>query len=324
MDTADPIHPLLPPVNSSFEARAFHWLVERYWMRIEVLRQYAPRPVRWDPIPAARLPAGRLPRIGLVTPSYNQADFVEETIESVLTQDYPHLHYVVQDGESSDASPGLIARHARRLVHWESTPDRGQADAVIKGFAHLDGQLRPDDLMGWLNSDDLLAPGTLRFVGEYFARHPEVDAVYGHRLIIDEAGREIGRWILPPHEPAALEWVDYVPQETLFWRRRAWDRVGGLDRSFQFALDWDLLARFTAANLKLVRVPRFLGAFRVHPNQKTSRQIHSTGAEEMTRIRERFHGPDHSGDWQQINAWARRIRLRGALTARLHGLGLRF
>jgi len=324
MDTAEPTHPLLKPVNSSFEARAFHWLVERYWMRIEVLRQYAPRPVRWDQIPAERLPAHLLPRIGVVTPSYNQADFISETMQSVISQEYPNLLYAVQDGGSSDASPGLIARQASRLVHWESTPDLGQADAVMKGFAHLDSRLRASDLMAWLNSDDLLAPGALRYVGEYFARHPGVDAVYGHRLIVDEAGQEIGRWILPPHEPQALEWVDYVPQETLFWRKRAWDRIGGLDRSFQFALDWDLLARFTAAGLKLVRLPRFLGAFRVHPGQKTSRQIHSTGAEEMARIRERFHGPDHSGDWTQINAWARRIRLRGALTARLHGLGLRF
>ena len=323
METADASFSRRPTTAFSIKEWVFRRVVERYWMRIEVLRQYDPRPVRWDAIPAARVAPDRLPRIGLVTPSYNQAAFIEATLQSVLSQDYPRLAYVVQDGGSSDASAALIARHARRLAHWESKPDRGQADGIARGFGRLDGLLEPDDVMGWLNSDDLLAPGTLRFVGDYFARHPKVDVLYGHRLIIDREGREIGRWILPRHDPRALEWVDYVPQETLFWRKRAWDRAGGLDVSFQFALDWDLLARFTAAHLKVVRVPRFLGAFRVHADQKTSQHLHSTGAEEMTRIRRRFHGAAY-GDQQRIDAWSRHVRLRGSLTARCHELGLRF
>jgi hypothetical protein len=118
--------------------------------------------------------------------------------------------------------------------------------------------------------------------------------------------------------------VDYVPQETLFWRKRAWTRVGGLDPTFQFALDWDLLARFTQAGMKIVRVPHFLGCFRVHKDQKTSRHIHSTGADEMSRIRARFHGPEAPSDWKRINTWAHRVRFRGALTARLLAIGIRF
>lgn len=309
---------------AAIKAWSFRRVVEGYWMRIEVLRQYEPRTVRWDRIPARRAPAARLPQIALVTPSFNQGDFVAATLQSVISQDYQKLLYAVQDGGSSDASVAVIARHASQLTHWESKPDRGQADAVARGFAHLTPRLGPDDVMGWLNSDDLLAPGTLRFVGDYFARHPAVDVLYGHRLIVDRDGREIGRWILPRHDPRALEWVDYVPQETLFWRKRAWERAGGLDLSFQFALDWDLLARFTAARLRVVRVPRFLGAFRVHAEQKTSQQIHSTGAQEMARIRHRFHGEESSADWERINAWARRVRFLGALTARLHELGIRY
>jgi GT2 family glycosyltransferase len=312
------------PLIAAIKAWCFRRVVENYWMRIEVLRQYEPRPVRWDRIAARRSPDARLPRIGLVTPSFNQGDFLAATLQSVISQDYPKLLYAVQDGGSSDASAGVIARHASGLTHWESKSDRGQADAVARGFGHLTPRLDPNDVMGWLNSDDLLAPGSLRFVGDYFARHPTVDVLYGHRLIIDREGREIGRWILPRHDPRALEWVDYVPQETLFWRKRAWDRAGGLDLSFQFALDWDLLARFTASHLRVVRVPRFLGAFRVHPQQKTSQHIHSTGAQEMARIRRRFHGEERSADWDRINAWARRVRFRGALTARLHELGIRY
>ena len=303
--------------------KAFKRLVEDYWMRIEVLRQYEPRPVRWDPLPKPRLSEARLPCIVVVTPSYNQAVYLESTLRSVLDQGYPRLDYAVQDGGSKDASQEIIARHASRLAHWETAPDRGQTDAISKGFARIAGRLGPDDVMAWLNSDDLLAQGALRYVGEYFARHPRVDAIYGHRLIVDEQTREIGRWILPHHDPRAMGWVEYVPQETLFWRKRAWDRVGGLDPTFQFAMDWDLLARFTQANLRIVRVPHFLGGFRVHKDQKTSQHIHSTGAEEMALIRARFHGAEASGDWKRINAWARRVRLRGALTARLHSIGIR-
>jgi glycosyltransferase involved in cell wall biosynthesis len=305
------------------KGKIFKWFVEDYWMRIEVLRQYEPRPIRWDSLPKPRLPESQLPRIGIVTPSLNQADYLEPALRSVLDQDYPKFDYVVQDGGSTDASPEIVARHASRLAYWETVPDRGQTEAISKGFARIADRLRPDDGMAWLNSDDLLAPGALRYIGEYLTDHPGVDAIYGHRLIIDEQAREIGRWILPRHDARVIGWVDYVPQETLFWRKRAWDRVGGLDSTFQFAMDWDLLARFTQAGLRIVRLPRFLGGFRVHKNQKTSLHIHSTGAEEMARIRTRFHGPGAANDWEQINRWARRVRFRGALVARLYSIGIR-
>ncbi len=303
----------------------FRKVVEDYWMQIGILHHYEPRPLRWDKRMRKhpRLPVDRLPRIGLVTPSYGQATFIESTMLSVLNQRYPKLSYVVQDGGSKDASPEIISRYADRLHHWESVPDRGQADAVDKGFAHLRDELGPDDIMAWLNSDDLLAPRTLATVSDYFAHHPDVDVVYGHRIIIDWQDKEVGRWVMPRHDPDSLAWIDYVPQETMFWRRRAWDRAGGIDPSFQFALDWDLLARFTQSGCKIVRLPYFLGCFRVHPTQKTSAVIHTTGAEEMARIRRRFHG-DRQDDHTTIARWASRIRFRGALNARLMALGIRW
>ena len=104
---------------------------------------------------------------------------------------------------------------------------------------------------------------------------------------------EIGRWVLPRHDDGVLAWADFVPQETLFWRRRIWEKIGAeVDESFRFAVDWDLLVRFRAAGARIVRLPRFLGAFRVHEDQKTSSQAETIGQEEMERIRARLHGYD--------------------------------
>ena len=318
-------------IAEPFDAWLFRAVVENYWMQIGVLRHYAPRTLKWDEnlVVGASLDDARgrgqaaPQQIALVTPSYGQEKFIERTLRSVLEQHYPRLVYVVQDGGSKDGSAAIIARHAASLRHWESVPDKGQADAIRRGFAHIESTLTPDTIMAWLNSDDLLAPGALRFVAEYFAAHPEVDVLYGHRIIIDDDDRDVGRWIMPRHHPKTLEWIDYVPQETLFWRKRAWDRVGGIDPTFQFALDWDLLARFHQAGCRMVRVPYFLGAFRVHAEQKTSQAIHTTGAEEMRRIRTRFHG-ERQDDAVTIHRHARHARFWGAITARLHEVGIRW
>ncbi|MCX6955656.1 MAG: glycosyltransferase, partial [Verrucomicrobia bacterium] len=306
-----------------FEAWLFTRVVEKYWMQIGVLRHHDPKPLRWDTLPAPRLPDAQLPQVAIVTPSYGQEKFVERTMRSILDQNFPRLVYAVQDGGSKDNSPALIARHAARLRHWESVRDAGQADAIRRGFAHLTPALGPDDIMAWLNSDDLIGPGVLRYVAEFFATHPDVDVIYGHRIIIDENDGDVGRWIMPRHDPHVLEWIDYIPQETLFWRKRAWDLAGGIDPSFQFALDWDLLARFQQAGCRMVRVPYCLGAFRVHSEQKTSQAIHTIGAEEMKRIRTRFHG-ENQDNWATIDRYARRTRFRGALVSRLLALGIRW
>jgi GT2 family glycosyltransferase len=303
----------------------FRRIVEDYWMQIGVLRQYEPRPIAWDRrlAQAPMVSADLLPKIGIVTPSYCQPAFLESTMLSILNQNYPKLLYVVQDGASRDTSPEIIERYASRLAHWASEPDKGQADAIRMGFSHIAPELGPNDVMAWFNSDDLAAPRALAFVAAYFAKHPDADVIYGHRIVIDDADREVGRWILPSHEEDSIEWIDYVPQETLFWRKRAWDLAGGIDPTFQFALDWDLLSRFRQAGCRIVRVPYFLGCFRVHSQQKTSQVIHTTGADEMARIRLRFHGSDKD-NVAMIEHHARRIRFRGAVTARLQAAGIRW
>jgi glycosyltransferase involved in cell wall biosynthesis len=227
-----------------------------------------------------------LPVISMVTPTFNQADFIERTVNSVFQQQYPKLEYLIQDGGSNDGTVEILKKHEDRLKRWESAKDAGQSDALNRCF-----QLTSGAVMAYINSDDLLLPGALHYVARYFAKHPDVDVVYGHRVLVDEYDQEIGRWVMPPHDDEILSWADYIPQETMFWRREIWDRAGGfIDKDLKFAMDWDLILRFREAGAKIVRLPRFLGAFRVHPHQKTSAEISDQGAREMERLREKCHG----------------------------------
>lgn len=260
-----------------------HWLLPR----LGRMHQYPPRPLNLSVRPVPILPPGlKWPTIAMVTPSYNQARYLEQTIQSVLEQNYPALEYVVQDGASTDASPHIIDRYKEQLTFSESALDSGQTNAINKGFRHTHAEI-----MAWLNSDDLLMPGTLHIVGKYFAEHPDVDVVYGHRIIIDEDSMEVGRWVLPRHSNRILSYADYIPQETLFWRRSAWDKAGGqVDEQFKFAMDWDLILRLRDVGARFVRLPHFLAAFRVHAAQKTSAQITEIGFQEMNKLRARSQG----------------------------------
>jgi glycosyltransferase involved in cell wall biosynthesis len=262
------------------------WLPRWLHPKIGELRQYPPRPLTLPPGYAAARASPSAPRISIVVPSYNQGRFLRATLDSVLGQNYPNLELIVQDGASSDESAAVLREYSQRLTHWESQRDNGQAHAINLGFRHATGEV-----LAYLNSDDLLLPGALAYVGDYFERKPAVDVVYGHRVNIDESGLEIGRWILPAHQNEILRWADFVPQETLFWRRRIWERAGGaMDESFRFALDWDLLLRFLAHGARFSRLPRFLGAFRIHEAQKTSAEMGETGAREIDRLWQRIHG----------------------------------
>jgi hypothetical protein len=155
----------------------------------------------------------------------------------------------------------------------------------------------------------------------FFLAHPDVDVVYGHRININEHDQEIGRWIMPSHDDELLRWADYIPQETLFWRRRIWEKVGAcVDESFQFALDWDLLLRFQDAGANFARLPRFLGAFRVHAAQKTQANMDGTGQAEMNRLRLRNHGRDVT--WFELKRHTKSYLFRSTMLRRLYRLGL--
>ncbi|MBK9928215.1 MAG: glycosyltransferase [Anaerolineales bacterium] len=275
--------------------------------KVGVLEQYLPKPFF---VPASYAQASHvtpnqiLPSIAIVTPSYNQGEFIERTIRSVLDQQYPHLEYIVQDGNSTDNTHAVLNSFQEKLTQFNSSQDNGQAHAINLGFQHTSGEI-----MAYLNSDDILLPGTLSYVADYFTRHPDVDVVYSHRIIINEQDQEIGRWVLPPHNDQSILWKDYIPQETLFWRRSLWEKIGGrMDESFQFALDWDLLIRFRTAGAKFSRLPRFLAAFRLHAGQKTSTQIHSVGSSEEQRLLKQVHGREVSREeiHQKMSPYLRR------------------
>ncbi len=266
--------------------RRFRHLAWRREMRLGVLFQHEPRVLKPSPLPRPALPDDQLPVISIVTPSYQQAAFVERTLLSVLDQQYPKLDYIVMDGGSTDESPALIAKHAARFSHWQSERDGGHTQALAAGFARARG-----DVLAWLNSDDTLLPGVLRFVGEFFARHPDVDVLYGHRVLIDERDATIGRWVLPPHDADFNLWTDFLPQETMFWRRSAFDRAGGMDPYFRFAMDWDLILRLQKTGARFRRVPYFLGCFRIHEAQKSITQANTVALEENARLRHRELGP---------------------------------
>jgi glycosyltransferase involved in cell wall biosynthesis len=285
--------------------------------RLGRLYQHEPIPLRL-PI-RYRVPKGpftAVPTISIVTPSKNQGAYLARTIDSVLLQHYPALEYVIQDGGSTDGTHVLLNRIREEVYSIESYPDGGQATALNTGFAKTSGEI-----MAWLNADDLLLPGTLHYIARYFERHGDIEVVYGHRVLIDEHDREIGRWVLPPHDADVLRCVDFVPQETMFWRRELWERTGGyIDESFEFAIDWELLLRFQASGARIVRVPRFLGAFRVHPSQKTSLHLETIGRVEIERLRQRSLGRYMSEE--EIFRWVGTYLSRSLLYDYLYRLGM--
>lgn len=251
------------------------------------LGTYSPRPVSLRIAKPDNQPSGRaLPRISIVIPSFNQGKFIGATLQSIIDQSYPDLELIVVDGGSTDNTLSVIKQYEPHLAWWVSEPDSGQAAAINKGFTRSTGEI-----MAWINSDDLVAPGALHIIAGYFAKHPETQAVYGDRVVIDEKGMEIGRWILPYHSIRVLQWQDFVPQETLYWTRSAWNLIGArLDEMFRFAMDWDLLLRLSAQHIKIQHLPVFLGLFRIHAQQKTSSQMSSVGKREIRIIRQRELG----------------------------------
>jgi glycosyltransferase involved in cell wall biosynthesis len=222
-----------------------------------------------------------LPTVSLVTCSYQQGRFLGATMRSVFDQQYPALEYIVVDGGSKDGSAALIESHAARLAWWVSEPDEGQTDALIKGFARSTGEV-----MGWLCSDDLLLPGALHTVGRYFAEHPQVDWVYGDALWIDAHGaplrtkREM-RW----SRTAFLFDHNYLAQPSVFWRRRLYDAVGGLQPGWNLAMDADLWLRF-ARRSRPAHLQRYLSCMRYYPEQKT-RALKPAGRREDESLRRR-------------------------------------
>jgi glycosyltransferase involved in cell wall biosynthesis len=255
------------------------WLRPPMW----TFEQHPPRPLNRVALPPPPVMPAQVPRIAIVTPSFNHARYLDATIDSVLDQNYPNLHYHVQDGASEDGTVELLKNRGNR-ISWRSERDSGQSHAINLGFAGVDC-----DIMAYLNSDDTYLPGTLGYVANFFMARPDIDIVYGHRVFVDGDGLEVGRAVLPTHHGKTLRYADYIPQETMFWRRRVWQALKAIDENFHYALDWDFILRAQAAGFKFARLPRFLACFRIHDQQKTAATYH-IGRREMQVLRFRHLG----------------------------------
>ncbi len=220
---------------------------------------------------------GPLPKISVVTPSFNQAAFLEQTLRSVIDQRYPNLEYIVIDGGSTDGSVDIIRRHEQHLAYWVSEPDHGQYDAINKGFARATG-----DIMAWLNSDDKYLEWTLATVAEVMTELPKIEWLTSRfHLFWDVHGRAMRCESHPGFSRELVlrggtlpgcgwpAWA-FIQQESTFWRRSLWERAGGnLNPEYSFAGDFDLWIRFAEqAELYSLSVP--LAGFRQHPSQKTA------------------------------------------------------
>jgi glycosyltransferase involved in cell wall biosynthesis len=208
------------------------------------------------------------PRITVVTPSFNQAQFLDETLRSVLSQRRFIHEYFVIDGGSTDGSVEIIRRHAEAggIDAWVSEKDRGQADALHKGFARATG-----DYLFWLNSDDVLLPNAMALISAALMDHPDWDALTGYHVRTDEHSRIVSMHRTPGEDPAAARWgVHHVVQQTCAFRRSLYEKVGGIDRGLHCVLDTDLWCRMFAAGSVWGHIPQYLAAFRQHPTAKGS------------------------------------------------------
>lgn len=220
-------------------------------------------------------------KFSIVTCSYQQGRFLDATIRSVRDQHYPNLEYIIIDGGSKDQSVSIIESHADALSYWVSEKDRGQTHALAKGFQHATG-----DILGWLCSDDLLLPGALERVARFFETHPDVDFVYGNALWIDAEGRFIRpKKEMPWHKFIFLYDHNYLSQPATFWRRSLFEKVGGLDETWNLGMDSDLWLRF-ARHAKPYYLNEYLAGMRDYPEQKT-RALQKDGRAEDRKLMER-------------------------------------
>jgi glycosyltransferase involved in cell wall biosynthesis len=215
-------------------------------------------------VPEHQLEGRIWPPVSIVTPSYNQGLFLEETIRSVLLQGYPGLEYSVIDGGSTDQSVEVIRKYEAWLAFWISQPDQGQADAINFGLRRSSGEI-----MGWLNSDDVYEPGCIDRVATQFAHRPSCMLLYGNGWYIDADGTRTSRckWIRP-YNRARLLSFNFILQPAAFWRRSLWQETGELEITYHWAMDWDWFIRATARTTAEY-VPVDLARFRLRPEIKS-------------------------------------------------------
>ena len=232
--------------------------------------------------------------ISVVTPSFNQAQFIENTLRSVLDQDEATVEYIVIDGGSTDGSVDVIKRYADRLAYWESCPDRGQAHAINKGFEHATG-----DVLCWLNSDDKFLPGALSLVKKLLAPGTGIDVIAGGTVFVSDEGEEIVRCAAEYSGRRRLieYWKSYnLHQPSIFWRRSVAEKVGQLDESLHLTMDYDYWLRITEY-FQIHTVPDILSSCVRHSNAKTGVSFAPYRRAQLRDVFARFGSPFTLRDW---------------------------
>lgn len=250
-----------------------------------------------------------LPRISVITPSFNQARFLGDTLQSVVSQGYPDLEHIVIDGGSTDGSVALIEQHAPHLAYWVSERDRGQSHAINKGFARATGEV-----LTWLNSDDTFLPGALETVGKVFAEHPDVDLVYGDFVYTDPDGRPMRRrHVFASMTYETLLYHDYLGQPAVFFRRRLLDQVGPVDESLHYCMDWDLFLRMWRV-CRPHHVPVVLATYRLDQSAKSNAEETAAAVDAAHLVQRRNLNQRFATPW--INRLWHRACFYGSFTVR--------
>lgn len=208
-----------------------------------------------------------LPKITVVTPSYNQGKYLEQTIISVLDQNYPNLEYIILDGGSTDESVDIIRKYEKYISYWRSARDGGQSVALAEGFRMATG-----DILAWLNSDDIYEPGALSLVGRYFRENSNCCLLYGDYYLLLADGSKIHKPKVAFDLKIYLYTYMMIPQPSAFWTKKAYESVGGIDQALNYVMDYDLFLRIGNVYGKskcIMHIPVPLSSFRIHPASKS-------------------------------------------------------
>ncbi|QWD62360.1 glycosyltransferase family 2 protein [Polynucleobacter sp. MWH-UH25E] len=240
--------------------------------------------------------------ISVITPSYNQADFLEETIQSVLSQNYPYLEYIIIDGGSDDGSVDIIKKYQNNIYHWVSERDGGQSEAINKGL-----RLATGDIVCWLNSDDLLMPNTLKTIAHYFQENSDAQFIYGNGVVFhDDCSKKEVNCQPGRVDRKMLGYCDPIQQPSTFWRREIHSKLGYLDEDLFFTMDWDWFVR-VASFYPLHYLPINFSKYRIHKDHKTGNGG-VRRAEEIHAIVKKYGPTDKLGIFAAVLPFAEEIR----------------